>query len=102
MSRLISTESVTQVTSPRFEKRSRRCASGWIRRLAASEHERFLRHWGEIDMKRKSNSTEAVAPLAKAMRRRLGKFGLAAITPLFAKPAKAGRLGTDIIHLFPR
>src|SRR5260370_23116226 len=97
MSRLISTESVTQVTSPRFDKRSRRCASGWIRRLAASEHESFLRHWGEIDMKKKNNSTEAVAPLAKAMSVRLAIFVLAVIALFLPNPAQAGRLVTHII-----
>jgi hypothetical protein len=55
-----------------------------------------------MDMKKKSNSTEAVAPLAKAMSSRLAMFVLAVITLLLPKPTKAVRLGTDIIALFPK
>src|SRR5260370_35510746 len=53
-------------------------------------------------MKKKNNSTEAVAPLAKAMSVRLAIFVLAVIALFLPKPAKAGRLGTDIIALFPK
>lgn len=53
-------------------------------------------------MKKKSNSTQAVALLAKAMSSRLAMFVLVVITLLLPKPAKAGRLGTDIIALFPK
>ena len=53
-------------------------------------------------MKEKNDSTEAAAPLAKAMNTRLAIFALVVITLLLPKPAKAGRLGTDIIALFPK
>jgi len=55
-----------------------------------------------MDMKEKNDSTEAAAPLAKAMNTRLAIFALVVITLLLPKPAKAGRLGTDIIALFPK
>ena len=53
-------------------------------------------------MSGEKNRTTAGVPLGKAMRGRLTIFALAAVTLISPRPASAGRLGTDIIALFPR
>src|SRR5579859_6442173 len=53
-------------------------------------------------MKRKQDSTVVCAGLAKATSSRVAVFALAVVALLLPKPASAGRLGTDIIALFPK
>src|ERR1700720_929897 len=53
-------------------------------------------------MSRKKDSAVAGARLAKATSSRVAIFALAVATLLLPKPASAGRLGTDIIALFPK
>lgn len=53
-------------------------------------------------MNRKKDSKVAGAGLAKAISGRLAIFALAVVTLLLPGPASAGRLGTDIIALFPK
>src|SRR6202171_1407364 len=53
-------------------------------------------------MRRKKDSTTAGLPQAKALRGGLAIFTLAVVTLISPRPASAGRLGTDIIALFPK
>src|ERR1700682_1398603 len=102
MWRSISTPSVTRVTLARFDNRLRRCASGWVKPLAALARENVLEISKEQNMKRNDHSTVTGAWRAKGMNRGLEIFVLVLVTLLLPKPANAARLGTDIIALFPK
>src|SRR5260370_2192964 len=55
-----------------------------------------------MDMKKKSNSTEAVAALAKTMNIRLAMFVLTVLNVHWPEHTKGGLLGTDLIALITK
>src|SRR6266705_868292 len=111
MSRSISMGYRTRRMSRRCAPRSPHCGSGWAMRPARQERRlevpppadsKGARHEKEHDMKLTTHSGVTPPTWGSTMRRIVAAGVLVAMSLAIPKPTRAGRLGPDIIALFPK